>query len=113
MKKHTNAILLSALVFPGAGHVYLKKTKTGLTLISLTLVSLIYIIADIMRRAFNVVEQIQLGYVAPDTDSIRAMIEQQSSGEWIGVASYTIAGCWLIGVFGCYLLSKKIEEKKQ
>lgn len=110
MKKPVNAILLSALVFPGAGHVYLKKTKTGLTLISLTLLSLIYIIADIMDRAFDVVEQIQMGNVPPDTATITAMVEQQPGGEWLGMASYTIVICWLFGIVGCYLLGKKLAD---
>ena len=108
-KKSTNALLLSALVFPGAGHIYLKKIKTGVTLIGLTLVALIYIISDIMGQAFNVVEQIQLGTIMPDTTSIRTMIEQQPGGKWIGIASYLIVACWLIGVIGCYLDNKKAK----
>ena len=106
-KKSTNAFLLSTLVFPGAGHIYLKKIKTGLTLMGLTLVALIYIISDIMGRAFKVVEQIQMGTVPPDTASIRTMIDQQPGGQWLGIATYTIVGCWLIGIIGCYLYSKK------
>ena len=107
MKKATNAIILSAVVFPGAGHVYLKKIKTGITLIGISLVALIYIIADIMQRAFNVVEQIQMGTVPADTASITAMIEQQPGGEWMGMASYAIVVCWLIGVVDCYMRSKQ------
>ena len=106
-KKSTNALLLSALVFPGAGHVYLKKIKTGLTLIGLTLAALIYIFLDIMDRAFKVVDQIQMGTVPPDTTSIRTMLEQQPGGQWLGMATYIIMGCWLIGIIGCYLHSKK------
>ena len=106
-KKYKNALLLSALVFPGSGHIYLKKIKTGLTLVGFTLVALIYIISDIMGRAFNVVEQIQIGTVPPDTASIRTMIEQQPGGQWLGMATYIIVVCWLIGIIGCYLHSKK------
>lgn len=102
MKKSTNALILSALVFPGAGHLYLKKIKTGLTLICITLIALIYIISDIMDRTFSVVEQVQSGTVAVDMGSIRALIEQQPAGEWVGMASYIIVGCWLVGMIDCY-----------
>ena len=107
MKKSTNSILLSALVFPGAGHIYLKRIKTGLTLLTLSLAAFIYIISDIMRRAFSVVEKIQLGIVPPDTTNIMAMVEQQPSGEFIGLAIYGLVTCWFIGITGCYLLTKK------
>ena len=107
-KKVTNAILLSALVFPGAGHVYLKKTKTGLVLIVITLVSLIYVISDIMRRAFSVLEKIQLGTAPPDTSIIVSLIEQQPAGELLGMATYVIVACWLIGVIGVTRYSSNI-----
>ena len=111
MKKSTRAILLSALVFPGAGHIYLKRTKTGLTLIGLTLIALIYIISDIIQRAFAVVEQIiQMGISSSDTATITRLIEQQPGGEWFGLATYGLVGCWVYGVVGCYLLSKKLKE---
>ena len=47
MKKSTKAILLSALVFPGAGHLYLKAYWVGFTLISVTSVIVIYIVNNL------------------------------------------------------------------
>lgn len=113
MKKPVTALLLSALVLPGAGHLYLKRIKTGITLIGLTLISLIYIIADIMSRTFAVIEQIQLGAVPTNTASITAMVEQQPAGDWMGIASYTILGCWLLGIIGSYLAGKKLNDSTQ
>jgi hypothetical protein len=75
-------------------------------------VALFYIISDIMGRAFYVVEKIQIGTVAPDTASIRAMIEQQPAGEWMGLASYTIVICWLVGIIGCYMFISNYKEKE-
>lgn len=110
MKKSTNAILLSAFAFPGTGHLYLKKTKTGLTLIAITIIALIYTTMDITDRASRVVEQIQSGYTPVDTDSTMKLVEQQPGGEWVGVASFVIVGCWVIGIVGCYLAGKKTSN---
>ncbi|MEJ2143201.1 MAG: hypothetical protein P8Y24_12760, partial [Gammaproteobacteria bacterium] len=106
MKKSNTAIILSAFVFPGAGHVYIKKIKTGLTLIGISLIAFGYIISDVIERAFAVVEQIQLGNVAPDVGTITALIEQQTGGSMVSMASYAIGICWLFGIVDCYRLSK-------
>lgn len=112
MKKSNTAIILSAVVFPGAGHIFLKKYRTGLLLVGISLGALIYIMSDIMDRAFNVVEQIQNGSVPPDTTTITAMIEQQPGGEWVGMATFAIVVCWLIGVIDCYRQSKLETNNK-
>lgn len=111
MKKTNTAIILSAVVFPGAGHLYLGKFKTGIILAGISLVSLIYIVSDIVDRAFEVVGKIQNGTVPPDIETINAMIAQQAGGELVNVAGYAILVCWLVGIYGCYQYSKKGKEK--
>lgn len=110
MKKSSTALLLSAVIFPGAGHLYLKKIKTGLALISISLIAIVYIISDIMRRAYNVVEQIQAGTVSPGIETITTLVTQQVGGSWVDIASYTLLACWLFGIVSCYQYSKAKTE---
>ena len=107
MKKPVNAIILSALVFPGAGHIYLKKYYLGFSLLAISLVSLIYLIANIFSRAFEAVEEIQMGRLQPDMGSLLAYLSQQSGSSNAQLATYAIIGCWLVGVISCYIYSKE------
>ena len=60
MKKSTKAFLLSALVFPGAGHLSLKKFVPGFALLAVTLTSLYYVVTTAVDHAMKVIEQIDV-----------------------------------------------------
>ena len=72
MKKSNKAVLLSALVFPGAGHLLLKKRIIGAVLTCASLVALDLIIANMLNRAQEIADKILSGDVAPDAAGIQA-----------------------------------------
>ena len=63
MKKSTTAALISALVFPGCGHYYLKKYVIGTILIVAVFVPLYIIITHAIERALLISEKLQRGEV--------------------------------------------------
>ena len=70
MKKSTKAALLSAFVFPGAGHMYLKRYIPGVVLVGASLVSIYYMISKTVESALQIFEKIQSCYVQPDVAEI-------------------------------------------
>lgn len=105
MKTSTKAVLLSALVIPGTGHLLLKRYVTATLLISLSLASLYYLISKSVEAAMQIVDKIQNGEVSPDIASIMDLVSKQSGGaemQWANVATAVLVICWIIGIIDSY-----------
>ena len=104
MKKSTKAALLSALVFPGVGHLYLKRWVTGSLLLSVAAVLTYYIGSVVMDTANVVAQQIGSGAVALDVDTITALVVQESSAPArpTNLAETVWLVCWVIGIAGSF-----------
>ncbi len=104
MKRSTKAALLSGLVFPGVGHLYLKRWVTGILLFGVAAVATYYIGSVVMNTASVIAEKIQSGAVPPDIDTITALVAQQSSGteQATNLAEIVWLACWVVGIVGSY-----------
>ncbi len=114
MKKSTKAALLSALVFPGLGHIYLKKYLPGLVLAGASFAALYYLIADATDKAFEIVDKLQSGDAPADIDSITAMLSQQPAGadaQLLNVATIALVICWLVGIVDSYRVGSAADKK--
>ncbi len=80
MKKSTKAALLSAFVFPGVGHIFLKKYISGVALVGVSVAALYYLIAKTVERALEITEAIQRGEVQLDVTAIAELVSKQSIG---------------------------------
>ena len=80
MKKSAKASLLSAFVFPGAGHIYLKKYIPGVALVGTSLVSVYYLITKSVESALKIAEKIQSGEVQLDATTISELVSKQTTG---------------------------------
>jgi TM2 domain-containing membrane protein YozV len=116
MKKSTKATLLSALVFPGAGHIYLKKYLPGVALIGISCAGIYYLLSKAIEQSMQIVDQIQSGAVQPDMAAISDLVSKQSSGpqaEILNIVTIIITICWLGGIIDAYRLGRakdKIES---
>jgi hypothetical protein len=107
MKKSIKASLLSALVFPGLGHLTLKKYIPASIILTATVGCLFIIINDIAQRALMISEQIINGKIANDIISIMSAIEQQSASidpQQLNIASSIFIFIWLFGIIDSYRL---------
>lgn len=109
MTTSMKAALLSALVFPGVGHLYLNKHMPGIVLALAGLGSLGYIGAKMVERTMQVVDQVLLGQVQPDVATITELVSKQAMGSDAGL--YYIAWAvflisWLIGIADAYRLGR-------
>ena len=105
MPKTNKATLLSALVFPGAGHFFLKKRITGAVLAAASLAALYLIVADMVERAQQIADKILSGEVAPDVAAITELLSRQATGnesQLLDVAWPVLIICWLIGIVDSY-----------
>ena len=115
MKKSTKAALLSAFVFPGAGHIYLKKYFPGLLLVGVSSLGIFYLISNIVEKASQLVEKIQLGHVQADATAINQLLSSQSTGtesQLLSIATIAIAICWIIGIVDSYRIGRG-QDKNQ
>jgi hypothetical protein len=111
MKKAIKAALLSALVFPGVGQMYLKRYARGLIPMVLTLAGLGVWIVDATVRALRELDRIQIqgGLIDPNAIAARAAASS-GSGEWYSpLILPMIIVCWLLSVIDAYRLGKGKE----
>jgi len=108
MKMSLKAILLSALVYPGAGHFILKKYLTCITLVTVFSVPLFGVINDTLVKANQVVEQVVSGKIPADIASIsQALTSLDANAEASNIKMYVMIIVWVIGVLDAYRVSKQ------
>ena len=116
MKKSTKAVLLSAFVFPGAGHLYLKEYRLGSILAGASLVGLYYLVTTTVERAWEIAEKIQSGAVQLDATTVTELVSQQSSGadaQLTNIATLAIIICWVIGIVDSYRAGRVRDKNEQ
>ncbi|TRZ92717.1 hypothetical protein D4R89_00770 [bacterium] len=112
MKSAIKAALLSALVFPGVGQMYLKRYVRGLIPMVLTLAGLGVMIAQATVRALQELEKIQIQGGVVDLNAVAGRVAAPSaSGDWYSPFIVPmIVGCWLFSVIDAYRLGKGKEQ---
>ena len=110
MNRSTNAVLLSALVLPGAGHLYLKHYPRGIALIMTSLVCLGVLAGRAVQQASIILGKLASEGDAVDPGRLADLVAQSSNGPGslvVTLASLVLAGCWVAGVVDAYRLGKK------
>ena len=105
MKTSTKAVLLSALVLPGAGHLYLKQYVTGFALACISITGVYYLLARATEQAMQIAAQIQNGNVPLDAAAITELAAAQPAGTDAtlqSIATAAIMICWVIGMVDSY-----------
>lgn len=115
MSRSTNAVLLSALILPGAGQLYLKHYPRGIALIVSSLACLGVLAERAVQQASIVLEKLASEGDVVDPGRLADLIAQASNGPGslvVTVASLVLAGCWVIGIVDAYRLGKDQQGKK-
>lgn len=114
MSRSTTAVLLSALVLPGAGHLYLKHYPRGLALIAISLACLWIFVDRAMQQASIVLDQVASEGGAVDVGQLSDLVTQTSNGAGslvVTAASLVLAGCWVIGVVDAYRIARNQQNR--
>ena len=99
------AALLSAFVFPGLGHFYLKLPVRGMVLAGAALASLVPVISSTMARAQQITDQILRGEIQADVAGITELLARQpaDSGSLLLQSAYAVLIIvWLVGIIDSY-----------
>lgn len=105
VNKPTKAALLSALVFPGVGHIFLKKYVLGVVLAGVSFFGVYYLTLKMLEVALQLTEKIQSGDVPIDIMAITEMVESQAGvadDKTLNLATTALAICWVIGVIDSF-----------
>ena len=110
MSKSITGALWSGLVFPGAGHLYLKSYRRGISLIVVSAICLVIILANVAEQSMAVVAKIQADGGNIDPSRILEMASQGSASadtQSFNIAMIVFMVCWIIGVVDAYRLGKR------
>jgi hypothetical protein len=107
MSRPLTAALLSALVFPGAGHIYLKRKGRALLFIVPTLVAVAAFVSAAMEQASALAGQILSGALPADPAALAARLEQQGDSALANAAAVVMVVCWLCAIADAWLLARR------
>ncbi|WP_028865203.1 DUF6677 family protein [Psychromonas aquimarina] len=118
MKKSTKALLLSALLCPGAGHFYLKKYISGCVLTGVFISALVVLTADIINITEQVTAeltaQINAGSIALDITALSAFLTEKLQAfetQHLTQISYLLMALWLAAAADVYRIGRRIDKK--
>lgn len=112
MKKSVTAALISGLVFPGIGHLYLKHYRNGCLLLLVATLALVELISVALRQAQAIADKVLSGEIALDPAAISAQVEatERSAATPLHSIAYAVLiVCWSIGIVDAYRLGRKLE----
>ncbi|MNK34001.1 hypothetical protein D3C87_525000 [compost metagenome] len=106
ISKRTQALLLSALVFPGSGHFVLQRKARGCLFLVPALVALVLVLRQIMARLDQVMAQIDSGALPLDVQLIVEKVDALSAndGPAMTVAVGVLVACWVGSLIDTFLI---------
>lgn len=108
MDRPVKAALISALVFPGAGHLYLKRGARACLFLLPTLAAVMVFLNDAVEQATVIADQIMAGTMPTDPAALAAQLERQGGGSTLATAAAAVMiVCWIGATVDAYLLAKK------
>jgi TM2 domain-containing membrane protein YozV len=113
MKVAYKAVLLSVFVFPGAGHLYLKRYWSGLVIIFLSCTVLGYIIWSATVSALNSLHDAMLKMQGGATNlqelSDIAGSKMLTAYPYQNAVFYVIVCLWIFAIIDAYRIGKQRE----
>lgn len=116
MRNALKGTLLSGLVFPGLGQVYLKHYKRGIALMLIVSGSVLVIVVKAVLQAFTVLEKIASEGQAIDMSTILNATTQASTTSDSLLYNFLLLLtilCWIIGIVDAYRIGKKRDVEAQ
>lgn len=110
MNKAIKAALLSVIIFPGLGHLMLKKYPQALFFLVSTFIASYLLIYNVFTIAMTIVTQIEQGEIGATLTEIVDVINQQSNSAYSGntnIIMLFIVFNWIIAALDAYRLGKK------
>jgi hypothetical protein len=113
MKQATKAALISALVFPGLGHVTIGEKKKGWIILLVTLGALFILINEALDRASTIIEKLGANSQMMDLEEISRLAaesSQFSSNIFLNSVLIFIFICWVYAMVDAYRCGSKKDH---
>ena len=113
------SVLLSLFLFPGSGHIYLKRHVIGMVIITISLICLYVLVTNAYAIALPIADSITDKILSGDTldiTSISAQIEAKLAESKTGavwIATIITTACWVLSAIDCYRIGAKMEKQGQ
>jgi len=114
MDRTKKAILLSILVFPGAGHFFLKKYVSAILLMSIAFSSFYYLTVKMFERSQAITEQIQRGEINTNLMEITQRVTTpltESDIQSHNIALTILAVSWIVAIIDSYRIARHSSSK--
>jgi hypothetical protein len=111
MKRSSTALLLSGLVFPGTGQMFLQRHVRGLCFLVPAAIALSMLGRDLILSAHDISGLIMAGQMAPDLASIAAEVERRGAGAGNTWAALVLIGAWAASVIDVWLLGRVPKQR--
>ena len=111
MHKATKAALISAFIFPGCGHFYLKSKLRGAVFTLFSAGCLYVLITFAVDIANDISEKLLNGEIPLDVSRLMAEISSQlngSAGDPANIASLLLLSCWVVAIVDSIILGRKL-----
>jgi hypothetical protein len=105
------AVLFSILVFPGSGHLFLKKYKKGFSLMIASAIALTVLVYNLLQRAMEIMDKIQSGEIVQiDMLTISEMLSQTDTLQ-MQISTSVLLILWVFSIVHSYRISR-IQSNK-
>ena len=112
MNRTAAAALLSALVFPGAGHFYLRRPRRAWLFLVPALVAGIVWFGSITSQVSNLLGQVEDGTLAPDPAAIAARMEAQGGqSPLVSFAGIVFVVCWAGSIVDAIVVARRGADR--
>lgn len=109
MSPSRKAALFSGLIYPGAGHLLLKKYWLGAFIIAIFSSGLFLVISPLITQAEQIKQQIVTGVIPPTVEAITKALSMHPSGDnaqLLSLVSYALVIIWAAALCHAYHLGK-------
>jgi hypothetical protein len=107
MNRSVKAALMSALVFPGAGQLFLKRGARACLFLLPTFGAIALFVSQAMEQATLIANQILDGTIPTDPVALAARLEQSGGDTTLGTAAAIVmVVCWIGSIVDAYLLGR-------
>ena len=101
-------------MFPGAGHLYLKKYITGSLLSAGVAIAIYFLVSTMTKVANDVVASIEAGKISLDINSITQLLtEKLAANEGSTHLAFTvICVLWVVGMIDSCRIAYQLEKSQ-
>ncbi len=114
MQNATIAAILSAFLFPGSGHLMLKRKAMGWALVGLSLVPTCYLIYSISLTVIKLFTLIEKQILVPDLGVMAGYLWDHPFGDNPEMSYYALGFAillWLFAIVDAYRIGYQLDER--